>query len=75
MLQLLPAAMSFPSSSRSKTRYKAWCTVRNHAYENEKKMLRKKYQTQHEKKNMCMENIDIFYAETLNGQQKHSCCF
>jgi hypothetical protein len=37
MLQLLPAAMPFPSSSHSKTRYKAWCTLRNHAYENRKK--------------------------------------
>jgi hypothetical protein len=42
MLQLLPAAMPFPSSSRSKTRYKAWCTVRNHAYENRKKMCGEK---------------------------------
>jgi hypothetical protein len=75
MLQLLLAAMPFPSSSRSKTRYKAWCTVCNHAYENRKKMLRKKYQIQHAKKRCVWKTFDIFYAETLNGQQKHSCCF
>jgi hypothetical protein len=39
MLQQLPAAMPFPSSSRSKTRYKAWCTVRNHAYGDRKKNI------------------------------------
>jgi hypothetical protein len=69
MLQLLPAAMPFPSSSRSKTRYKAWCTVHNHAYENRKKMLKTNIKHNMQKK-MCMENIDIFCAETLNGQQK-----
>jgi 16S rRNA A1518/A1519 N6-dimethyltransferase RsmA/KsgA/DIM1 with predicted DNA glycosylase/AP lyase activity len=74
MLQLLPAAMSFPSSSRSKSLYKAWCTVCNHAYENRKKMLRKNIKHNMQKK-MCMESIDIFDAETLNGQRKHSCCF
>jgi hypothetical protein len=52
MFQLLPAAMSFPSSSRSKTRYKAWCTVRNHAYENRKKNVEKKYQTNMQKKDV-----------------------
>jgi hypothetical protein len=50
MLQLLPAAISFPCSSHSMTRYKALCTVHNHAYENRKKMLRNKYQTQHANK-------------------------
>jgi hypothetical protein len=56
MLQLLLAAMPFPSSSRSKTRYKAWCTVCNHAYENRKNVEEKISNTTCKKK-MCMENV------------------
>jgi hypothetical protein len=39
------------------------------------KNVEEKYQTQHAKKRCVWKTFDIFYAETLNGQQKHSCCF
>jgi hypothetical protein len=41
MLQLLPAAMLFPSSSHSRTPYIALCIVRNHAYEHRKNVEKK----------------------------------
>jgi hypothetical protein len=58
MLQLLPTAMPFPPSSHSRTRYKALCTVCNHAYENKKNVEKKISNTTCQK--ICMENIDIF---------------
>jgi hypothetical protein len=60
MLQLLLAAMPFPSSSRSKTRYKAWCTVCNHAYENRKKCWGKNIKHNMQKKDVYGKRLIFF---------------
>jgi hypothetical protein len=56
MLQLLPAAMLFPSSSHSRTPYIALCTVCNHAYEHRKNVEKKIANTTCER---CVWNIYI----------------